>query len=220
MTLLQTVRTYLLVTFMALPILLIGFTGIFSLGMSNMGLFMLFLAQAIVMPTGIVILQFIMSLLPWISGWSSLPPNTSCQLLPNAPQTRMMIVAPSIWISQVVLFMTYMFYNAYSIYNMPVDSNADPAKVSNRQSRSFSVMIMAVVACGMLLALRFTVMKGCETLYGSILSIVLAGGFAIGWYEFASLCGATHSDIFGIVSGILPPGANDPPPTMCVYNEP
>ncbi len=206
-------------TFMALPILLIGFTGIFSLGLSNMGLFMLFLGQAIVLPLGISILQFVMSKIPKISNWSTVTSSEVCQFIPNAPKSSTMIVAPSSWISQVVLFLVYMFYNALSIYNMPSDSNSDPAKVANRHSRSISVMVMSLVACVALLVLRWVVVKGCETLYGSILSIVLAAGFAIGWYEFASLCGATHSDIFGIVSGILPPGANDPPPTMCVYSK-
>jgi len=130
-----------------------------------------------------------------------------------------MNVAPSFWISQVVLFMVYMFYNAWSIYNMPVDMNADPAKVSNRMSRSFSVMIMVAIATVVLLGLRYSLVRGCETFYGSILSIGLSSAFAIFWYQFASQCGATDSDIFGIVSGILPSGANDPPPTMCVYNK-
>jgi len=204
---------------MALPILLIGFTGIFSLGMSNMGLFMLFLAQTIVLPIGIFILQFIMSYIPFVESWSKVPSSQLCQLIPNASREATMNVAPSFWISQVVLFMVYMFYNALSIYNTSSDANADPAKVSNRKSRTLSVMIMVPIVMIVLLVLRYSLVRGCETFYGSILSVVLSTGFAIGWYYFASLCGASDSDIFGIVSGIMPPGATDPPPTMCVYGK-
>jgi len=219
MALLQTVRIYLLVTFMALPILLIGFTGIFSLGMSNMGLFMLFLAQTIVLPSIIMILQFVMSYIPWVKVWSEVPSSQLCQLIPSAHRESYMNVAPSFWISQVVLFMVYMFYNALSIYNTSAGTNSDPAKVSNRKSRTLSVMIMVPIAMIVLLVLRYSLVKGCETFYGSILSVVLSTAFAISWYNFASLCGARDSDTFGIVSGMMPPGATDPPPTMCVYSK-
>jgi hypothetical protein len=38
----------------------------------------------------------------------------------------------------------------------------------------------------------------------------------VGWYEFASICGARNSDVFGISAKILPIGASEPPPQVCI----
>ncbi len=218
----ETLRVYLLMSFQAAPLLFAGFTGMLSLGLSNLGMFMLFIAQVIVVPLVVAILQFAHGLiLGDTNSLVSVSASDICQLVPIIPAagTRS-IVAPSIWVTQIMLFMTYLFYNALSIYNMPAESGADETKVANRKARATSTMIIVAVTAASLVGLRLYLGKGCETIYGAGLAVFLGTGLGIGWYELAKVCGVRHADVFGIVAKMLPPGAMEPPPKMCVYNGP
>jgi hypothetical protein len=81
-------------------------------------------------------------------------------------------------------------------------------------------MIITAVASIALIALRLSVSKGCETIYGAGLGVLIGTGVGIAWYEVAKACGISHADVFGIVAKMLPAGALAPPPKMCVYNQP
>jgi hypothetical protein len=62
-------------------------------------------------------------------------------------------------------------------------------------------------------------MMGCERVAGLVVGIIAFGSLGAGWYQLARECSARDSDIFGIVQGILPPEAFDPPPMTCVYTK-
>ena len=38
----------------------------------------------------------------------------------------------------------------------------------------------------------------------------------VAWYYVAAACGIRNADVFGISSKILPVGATEPPPQVCV----
>jgi hypothetical protein len=60
---------------------------------------------------------------------------------------------------------------------------------------------------------------GCETGAGVVIGGLVFWSIGSGWYRLARECSARDSDIFGIVQGILPPEASDPPPMTCVYTK-
>jgi hypothetical protein len=204
---------------MSLPLLFIAFTGIYGLGLANIGLGFLFLGQVVALPMALAITHFIFSILlyilPFLNPLLTRPYNDICNLIPGTiGGNGETIVAPSVWISQLFLFMTYLFANAFSVYTME-STASDTTLVANRTSRSLSAMIIIGTITFILLLLRQFVVGKCETTTGTIMGMLVGVGFGIGWYNLAMLCGAQNADIFGIVAGILPTSATAPAPTYC-----
>ena len=219
MVYLDKLRSYLIVSFMSLPLLFIAFTGIYGLGLANIGLGFLFIAQVAALPITLAIIHFVCSLLirilPFLNPHLTIPYNDICNLIPGTiGSDTETIVAPSVWISQLFLFMTYLFANAFSVYTMESD-NSDSPLLANRKSRSLSAMIIIATVTFILLLIRQFVVRNCEKITGTIMGMFVGVGFGIGWYNLAMLCGAQNADIFGIVAGILPASATAPAPTYC-----
>ena len=60
-----------------------------------------------------------------------------------------------------------------------------------------------------------TALVGSFGIFLSLLSAAGASGIGYGMYEFSKQCGARSSDLFGILSQILPPSAIGPKPVVC-----
>jgi hypothetical protein len=90
-----------------------------------------------------------------------------------------------------------------------------------RNTQSLFLAIASVIVFILLIGVRFTYMGDCEGkgLMGKVLSIFVFGSsaFFIGTlvYTISKLCGARSSDIFGVLSQILPPSATDMRPVVC-----
>jgi hypothetical protein len=210
MDILHSIRISLLLAFMALPLILMSFTGFLALALGNLGLFILFIGQAALIPTVTFGLHIVTNLI----GFANHPGSDVGQLVPSEPYTGYQNVTPSYWAMQVVFFLSYLLSNATQIYNLPVAPGASDWQVANRRSKAVAVIVVAAIALIMLPLLRYWY-TGAETLPGLAIAGGVAGLLGWGWYKLASICGARASDIFGIIQQILPASATTP--MTCVY---
>lgn len=123
-------------------------------------------------------------------------------------------VAPSFWMAQFLFFVGYLLQNATSLYKQPADPMASEAKVRNRREQAITAIVITTIITIAFIAIRYT--TGCETAFGIAIAILTMIPLGVGWYHFASLCGARNSDVFGISAKILPIGASEPAPQVCI----
>lgn len=217
----QNFRGMLERSFVALPILLFGWAFFVGSTTGNIGLLVLALGQATVAPLTTWILHTIGGFFgEWGRANFTVAASSACSMIPlgfTQPGDRMMSI-PSYWLAQIYFFFGFLISNANYVLNMPSAPNAEPDKVERRKSQAQLVQIMAWVFLIVFVAVRVVVM-GCETVPGVLLGGLVFWWLGNGWYQLAKECSARDSDIFGIVQGILPPAASDPPPMTCVYTK-
>ena len=127
---------------------------------------------------------------------------------------------PSYWLMSVGYFIGYAISNAVDSLLTPAESNADPIHLEKRNSQAVYVIVATCLLAVLLLGMRFSMMRGCEGRgwTGIALSIVSAfGAAAIGnsVYTLSRKCGSRASDLFGILSQILPASSTSPHPIVC-----
>jgi phosphoglycerol transferase MdoB-like AlkP superfamily enzyme len=111
--------------------------------------------------------------------------------------------------------------NAYETYYAPIRKDSNPVNLEKRNTQSLFLAVASIVLFILLLGVRFTYMGDCEGkgLMGKVLSIFVFGSsaFVIGTnvYLISKLCGARSSDLFGVLSQILPQSATDMRPVVC-----
>jgi hypothetical protein len=141
-----------------------------------------------------------------------------CNLVPSAPGVSRggapISVAPSFWMAQLLFFVGYLLQNAMELYNQPADPQAPESKVRNRREQAITALVITTLVTTAFVAIRYT--TGCETAFGMGIAVVTMIPLGVGWYKFASLCGARNADVFGIAGKILPMGASEPAPQVCV----
>jgi hypothetical protein len=216
----QNIRGMLTRSFVALPMLLFGWSLFVGSTTGNIGLLVLAFGQATVTPLATWILHTLFSFLgDSVKSYVTTPASATCSMLPGGymDPTDAVYSVPSYWLAQIFFFFGFLISNAYSILNMPSAANAPADKVERRKSQAQLVLIMSVVF--LILFITGRVLMGCETAIGVILGGIVFYLIGAGWYQLARECSARDSDIFGIVQGILPPEAFDPPPMTCVYTK-
>jgi hypothetical protein len=211
MDILHSTRITLLLAFLALPLLLVSFTGFLAIGLGNMGLFILFIGQAILVPIVTELSNWIMRSRGWIKPEVS---TDVSQLVPSASLMTYAQAAPSYWMAHLLFFLGYLLANSVNIYNLPVDSGASDWQVRNRKSKAVTVMTVVLLLI-IILPLMRKLITGTETILGLALAFGLMLPLGYGWYQFASQCGARAADVFGIVQQIAP--KSEDRPTTCVY---
>lgn len=219
-TFVQNFRGMLTRSFLALPMLLFGWSLFVGSTTGNIGLLVLAFGQATVTPLATWILHTIAGFFGESGkAYFTVPAGTSCNILPGgyADPIDVQYSFPSYWLAQIFFFFGFLLSNAYAVLNMPEAPNAPAEKVERRKSQAQLVLIMSSVF--LLLFLGGRAVMGCETIAGVLVGGVVFFSIGMGWYQLARECSARDSDIFGIVQGILPPGASDPPPMTCVYTK-
>lgn len=216
----QNIRGMLTRSFVALPLLLFGWALFVGSTTGNIGLLVLAFGQATVTPLATWILHTIASFLgDSMKPYVTVPAGATCSMLPGGymDPTDVAYSFPSYWLAQITFFFGFLISNAYGVLNMPSAPNAPSDKVERRKSQAQLVLIMSIVF--FLLFVGGRVMMGCETGVGVVFGSIVFYLIGYGWYQLARECSARDSDIFGIVQGILPPEAFDPPPMTCVYTK-
>jgi hypothetical protein len=120
----------------------------------------------------------------------------------------------------IAFFIGYAITNAIDNLMTPAQPSADQNGVEKRNTHSIFVIVATCIFTIGLLGIRFTMMRGCEgrgTL-GVVLSLLSAGiagliGYSV--YGMSKKCGARSSDLFGILSQILPVSATTANPIVC-----
>lgn len=217
---LQSIRTTILMAFRTLPLILVSFVGFLGLGLGNIGLFILFVGQVLIVPIATALVQTLAGMAqPPINADGSLffvrSSNVGLLVPDSSFESPFQNVAPSYWMAQVMFFASYMLANAVAILNMPVNSKLDPILISNRKSKAMTIIVVITTLAMLATLLRFTTHS--ETPAGVAIAIVVGGGLGYAWYEFAAICGARAADVFGVVQQIIPSSATEEKPMTCVY---
>jgi hypothetical protein len=137
------------------------------------------------------------------------------------PSSSEIIPVPSYWILAIPFYFGYIHMNAYDTYFEPTPKNINPVNKEKRNTQSLFLAVASVLVFILLLGVRFTYMGDCEGkgLMGKVLSIFVFGSsaFFIGTlvYSISKMCGARSSDLFGVLSQILPASATDMRPVVC-----
>lgn len=219
MSLLESVKTILLLAFRSLPLLIISFIGFLAIGLGNMGLFILFIGHALAVP--IVTEMIHVATKNNTDNLTSY--NDVTQLVPTVPSTgvsyrNLVNIMPSYWMAHISFFFGYLLTNAVDIYtSQPLDKNASPILIESRKSRAATIMSITIILLLVLSYLRIST-TGVEQFSGIILAIVLLGFTGVGWYYLAKGLGARNSDIFGITVQMISQETAKDKPMTCVYS--
>jgi len=142
----------------------------------------------------------------------------ACKLISTTisevPQT--LNVIPSYWLSIMAFFFTYLILNAQDLYNKQSSSKASKGAVDARKNQTMISMVILSISAILFTLIRYA--TTCENGLGVVISWILGGGIAVGWYKFMRNCGLGRlDDIFGISNRLLPMQSyEEPSPTVCV----
>ena len=207
-----------------LPIVLGATSMLFTVTTGSVAYANLLLGLSVLMPTYTYLLQIILTaILQYVKpqdriSWTR-STGDACNMLPSREAKSLSYYdpsnesaaksVPSYWLMEVAFFIGYALSNAVDSMKSPSQPNADPEHVEKRVSHATFVIISITILSVLLLAVRFTTMRGCEGrgplgLALSIAAAAGAGGIGYGMYNFARRCGSRASDLFGILSQILP----------------
>jgi hypothetical protein len=215
MNVLERLQKMILLFLLGFPIIIICLIGFLSLTVLNVGTIFLFVGQVLIVPLTVALLHVITSIIPG----TRVPASDVGLLVPSIRDAGMASsfnVAPSYWVAHVVFFCSYIFTNAYTVYNLDsATAGSAPWKIENRKGRSLMIMIVSLLSMGALILSRY-VMTGAETVLGVIIGIGVFVPLAYYWYQIAIKNGSQNGDIFGIVQQIMPSIEEDTAATLCL----
>jgi len=204
MTLLDITQASIIGVFNLLPLVLMTVLLVLGLGLGNSGMIQIFIGQVILFP--------IMASIHFFTGWfGEIPYSDTLVISPTNVHEKINIM-PSMWITQVTYFFSYVFFNANDVYNdEPITSDPDYSiKVNNRKTRTVMIMTWAVILGLLLIALRFMAKSEyIENIFKRMFSIALSVSlgsvmaFLVNFIGKQPNVGTQKMDIFGITQQMM-----------------
>jgi len=214
--------------FRSLPVCLFITIGLFGAFQGNENYIFFVIGLGLLAPAVAVSLNMLLEFIfTKIDGWTGnethsywlVPNGASCTLFEQLSKNPLdsMCAVPTVWTVMTAFFFTYIFVNAYDIYNRRVPQKADQTAVNARKTRCVMSMIFIVALFIIAIIGRYSIMH-CETMFGMIIGLLVGGGLGYGWYDFSRSCGVGQfDDIFGISSRLLSRAASGgTAPKICV----
>jgi len=154
MTLLDKAQISIIGVFNSLPLVLMTALLVLGLGLGNFGMLSIAIGQIAMFPI-IGLIHFALKLIK-IGDIGDINYSDTVVLVPSNQYSKVNIL-PSMWITQITYFFSYVFFNAYDIYNdEPISSDPDySVKVNNRKTRTAMIMTWAVILGLLLIAGRW-----------------------------------------------------------------
>ncbi len=161
---------------------------------------------------------------------TSKPASPNCALIPGMSDTDTIYNQPSSWLNQLTFFVSFVFTNAFTLYNLPSPSitpSGNPDTDNNRQAaldqrintrKGLAAGIMGIVLFVFLVLLIFRFNKTpCEAGFlRSILPLFVTAMVGHSWFSLVyEKCGVRPMDVLGIVQGLISPELIDNP-IICV----
>ena len=224
-----------------LPIVLASTSLIYTIATGSVAHLNIFLGMSIVIPIVTLLLQTVFELIlnRFLAGSLLLrrASGDTCDLIPpltppeikaytrfftpdSTKQKEYEGVIPSYWLMEVAFFIGYALSNGVDSLLTPVEQGSSDVNIEKRNTQATIVIFTTVIFALIVLGMRFVFMGPCEGTgtWGYIISMICAlgaGGIGYGMYMFSRICGARCSDLFGILSQILPPSSMTPHPIVC-----
>jgi hypothetical protein len=229
------VKEYMYRGLQQLPLVLALTSFIFTITTASIAHSTLFFGLSVVMPIYTALSQTLLGIIlktamsDQESRWTRSVSDT-CNIIPkHANMSKLSFytgpsspgkVVPSYWITSVGFFFGYVLYNAIETLNMPAATGADPIAHEKRNTQAVFLLSSICVFFFLILVARFVFMRDCEGRggLGRALSIVFgisAVGIGMLFYRISKVCGARSSDLFGVLSQILPVSATANTPIVC-----
>ncbi len=198
--------------FAGLPLILTMFSGFMALSLLNVGFVVLFVCQVIIIPICVIFLHFITDLIFPLQKNSDL-----LQLVPSEIYTKDINIVPSYWMSHVVFFFSYIFVNAYTIFNDTSSQVAeDDVRKEHRKIRTFAIMVASAVILLLSICIRYMFMgEEVETLMGIFVALAAFAPLAYYAHDVAMLLGAQNGDMLGIMHQVMA-SIQSGNPTLCM----
>lgn len=216
-----------------LPIILASTSLLFTVTTGSIAHLNLFLGLSVLMPAYTFGLQSILSfLIPLITtdniSWKRATGDT-CDLIGTLRDKKITldqftktdsVATPSYWITSLGFFFGYAVSNIVDSFNHPSSEGASDVNKERRHSHSMFIAINISVFFLIILGTRLWFMRGCDGLgtLGLIISYVcaiLAGLIGYTTYDISRQCGARSTDLFGVLSQLLPSSAGASNPIVC-----
>ena len=215
-----------------LPIVLASTSLIYTVATGSLAHLNIFAGMAFIIPIVTVILQqligficnfFVPNSIFWKRGGGD-----TCNMIPSGKQESLTYfdkaapggAVPSFWIMEISFFIGYCISNAVDSLLTPAAQGSSDINHEKRNTHAILVIVTTVIFSVLVLGMRLYFMHSCEGIHwgGFVLSFLGAagaGGIGYGMYDLSKKCGARSSDLFGVLSQILPPSATSPHPVVC-----
>lgn len=209
MQLLAQIRTNIVKGFESFPLLIGSFIGFIAIGLGNMGLFLLFIGQFVLVPIAVLA----MNSLAKTAGTTNISEIGLESGVDYTSNTRGLFSNissysfPSYWMGQLWFLVGYILSNAVDLHNQEIPSGTEDWRKVARKSKT-GTLIATIVIIGVAFTVLRYMSSGKENLTGIIIGI-LFGAIGSAWYFLAKICGARMSDIFGISSQMLNGGKSN-----------
>jgi hypothetical protein len=124
---------------------------------------------------------------------------------------------------QISFFIGYCISNAVDSLLTPAAQGSSDINHEKRNTHAILVIVTTSIFSVLVLGVRLYFMSSCEGIHwgGYLLSFLAsagAAGIGYGMYDLSRKCGARSSDLFGVLSQILPASATSPHPIVCAAN--
>jgi len=228
------VKEYVYRGLQQLPIVLGSTSLLYSITTGSMAHMNMFLGLGIVMPAYTYLLQLVIGMLmpklfPTAMFWKRSGADT-CNILPDRQKYESLEYfknessgdknIPSYWITSFGFFIGYALSNATDSLLAPVLPGSNPVNQEKRNTQATFTLVAISIFAVLVLTMRLFYMRGCEggEFVGLLISLIAAVSAAVigyGMYNISKVCGARSSDLFGILSQIIPPSSNTQHPIVC-----
>lgn len=243
-----TLKDFIYVGYLKFPMIMTG--TLMILGLAQVNTAYLFLTLGIfALFSGVYFLQLLFNFLAvndTFKPWLTVPTREVCSILdetslkafsvssPKAggvfqattsptrpdPLKGLSVVTPSYYMSFILFFFSYIFFNGLHLFNKDPGSAAEssPDSLNNRKYQAIMGMILAAVGMLAFVVIRLKLFS-CETALGVLFSLP-AAYLAYLWYNLLVDCGEDRmSDMFGILGRLMPVSMDASQPTACIASD-
>ena len=230
------IREYTYRGIQQLPIVLASTSLIFTITTGSMAHTNLLLGLAFLIPVYTFIMQTVLGFImgSWFpnhrASWTRSTGDT-CDIISSNTSKKIFEYiksstdataesVPSYWLTSLAFFIGYALTNAVDNLITPAQPSSDENGHEKRSTQSMFVIIATCIFAVGLLFIRFWYMRGCEGrgwvgIMLSSICAVIAGYIGNLVYSLSKQCGARSSDLFGIMSQILPAASTTSNPVVC-----
>jgi hypothetical protein len=215
----------------SMPLMIAGTLLILGLLTGNYAMLFFLVGFLIVVPLISTIsnlgLEALFDILKIPEHFYKVPSSEFCNIIYNLKTTNSLssyvdggkvCVVPSLWMTMITFFFSYILINAVLLYTLPSqnEDGTDDNKKSLRRSQAMISIISIVVVALSVILLR-VMRSGCETWLGILFSLLIGGGTAYAWITFMTMTGNLRlADLFGIANRILTPESSKNEAVACL----
>lgn len=219
---LYSIKQFIMAGVPAFPIIAGGLALLLAASTASVGYLILFLCLALIVPMltfglnklAVLLVPLIQMFAPDFS-LATVTANV-CKIAGQsaaAAADEAIPTLPSYWMTSVIFFFSFLFFNGLALYNYSASSEAEQKKVTVRKSQAVIGMVLSAVFLGLFMAWRLY--SGCENALGVALALPFIP-LAYGIFTMFESCGLLRVlDLYGIGGRLLPVSALAPPTQVC-----